>query len=102
MLCWAEDAQPTGADDSIAIIQNISQVTRSVWQTLDSFLQEYQKHRTAEDFEEWEEKRKELYAQFAPLLDRVGRLTTDASMILQYEAGASPMQKPDRTFHRGE
>ena len=65
------------------MLENISQITQCVWQKLSLFLQEYKQHIHASDFAEWEEKRLELFHQFAPLLDRVGRLTADASMILQ-------------------
>lgn len=83
---WSDAAHPTGPEDSFTILENISQVTQSVWQKLSAFMKEYHMHRHQSDREEWEQKRKDLYKQYAPLLDRVGRLTTDAAMLLEYES----------------
>ena len=91
MITWSGSARPTGPDQSIAILQQISEVTQNVWQKLTAFLQEYQQHIGQPDENEWEEKRQALYQQYAPLLDRVGRLTTDAAMIVQYESDHAVM-----------
>lgn len=94
-MTWSGSARPTGPDDSIMILQEISQAACSVWKSLSAFLDQYKEHRNAPDAAAWEEQRQQLYKQFAPLLDRVGRLTTDASQLLQFESAHEVMHQEE-------
>lgn len=97
VMTWSGSARPTGPENSIMVLQEISKATCSVWKSLSAFLEEYEKHRDGPDAAAWEEQRQQLYRQFAPLLDRVGRLTTDASQLLQFESGHKVMHQEECT-----
>ena len=77
---WSRDAQPTGPEDESAILNAIGTVVDSVW----SSIRMATRRIGEEDEETWRRRRNEAYRQLAPLLDRVSRLSGDASTLLTF------------------
>jgi singapore isolate B (sub-type 7) whole genome shotgun sequence assembly, scaffold_6 len=79
-VSWSRDAQPTGPEDESAILNAIGTAVDSVW----SSIRMATRRSNEEDEETWKKRRNEAYRQLAPLLDRVSRLSGDASALLTF------------------
>lgn len=77
---WSRDAQPTGPEDEAAILSAIATVTDSVWTSIRMATRRL----PTENDEMWRTRRNEAYRQLAPLLDRVSRLSGDASALIAF------------------
>ena len=82
VVCWASDARVTGSEDALTLVQRIQTVSSEIWRVLASL------HREETESEELFNHRKaQIWTQFAPILDRIGRLTADSASVLRCIAG---------------
>ena len=77
---WSRDARPTGPEDECAILKAIGSAMDSVWNSIRIATERIGN----ESEDEWKRRRNEAYRQLAPLLDRVSRLSGDASSLLTF------------------
>lgn len=82
MVCWARDARVTGSEDAMTLVQRIHAVSSEVRRVLASLHRE-----ETESDDRFNQRKAQIWTQFAPILDRIGRLTADTAGVLRCLAG---------------
>ena len=88
VISWSALAEPTGEDDTEAVVREVERVSLSLWHAIASTRRE-----VGESESVWRERRKKAYRELAPLLDRVGRLSVDVASLFQFEGNGGEIDR---------